>query len=231
MRIKSIFLSLILLIAFASPVLAEDLGTIKVSGYGELSIRPDTCSIEFVIISKHEDQLRALEENTRKNKDLVDSFFKAGLAEKDLVTSDYSISPSSEYDSQGVKLKDYYLIRNSLEVTIRDLDKIGSFIALGLEAGADSVGYLNYSSSRADQAYNRALELAIRDARAKVELMTKTLGLDLKRISSLEETSSSNYGGASRDYKNLDAFKEMASPDIQVGDLSIRASVNMEAIY
>jgi len=231
MRIKSFLLGLFIgILTISSPVLAAENSVIKVTGQGKVALKPDICNLEFRIISKDKDQVKALEDNNIRSERLVKSFIEANIKEEDIETSSISIRPVINYEKN--QELEGYLVTNSINITIRDIKEIGRYIDLGIRNGGNFGGNLIYSSSKASDAYNEALRLAILDGQKKTNKIAATIGTRVKELIRVEEISRDYYN---RNLVSYDLVEEKTSatniPDIKVGDIIIEASVSLESIY
>lgn len=234
MKLRHLFLSaLIFLLGMTGTSYAAENGIIKVSGQGRITLKPDMASVEFRVISKDKNQNKALEENSIRSKQLIEVFRAENIKDEDIETIDLNLRPVMNYENNREEL-DYYMVTNTIELTIRNIDKLGKFIELASNNGVDSIGYIRYDSSRSNEAYNQALKMAVEDAKSKTNLLGQALGVNIKAVSKLEESSSNHYRPNTVRY---DALEESAlgagkaAPEIKLGDLNIEASVIMESIY
>ena len=118
-----------------------------------------------------------------------------------------------------------YVFRDLIEVRIRNLKQVSRVISAALDAGAQKLALLQFSSSRVEQVGQEALEEATRQARHNAELMAKASGGRLGRpleLTTQREPSSCNAlfnvrGAQTRD----NTYDPMAAPP----GAELRASV------
>lgn len=232
MKFKSFLLGLLVgVFAISSPVLAAENSSIRVTGQGRVSLKPDRCKVEFKVISRDKDQKKALLDNNLRSQALVKAFMEAGIGEEDIETSNISIRPVINYE-KSEKIEGY-LVTNSLGINIKDITSIGKYIDLGVKNGGDFAGNLVYSSTRASEGYNEALKKAIFDARKKTEVIATSLGVKLKSVTRVEELSRNYYDSniVNYDLAKEESISSSQLPEIIVGDIIIEASINLESNY
>ena len=59
---------------------------------------------------------------------MLDALKKAGVEEKDLRTTNFSIWPSQQYGPDGTVTGTIYMVDNTVYVTVRDLDGLGDLL-------------------------------------------------------------------------------------------------------
>ena len=74
-----------------------------------------------------------------------------------------------------------------MEVTIREVENIGTIIADALAAGVTNYDGLSFSAMDTEQAYDAALEMAVADAQRKAEAIAGAAGRELVGIMKIEE--------------------------------------------
>jgi len=103
--------------------------TITVQGEGSVSAKPDTASINAGVLAEAKTAREALSANTEKMTKVFDAIKSAGIKEKDIRTSGFSInavyshSPRRPDGSHEDPKITGYRASNNVTVIIRDLDK------------------------------------------------------------------------------------------------------------
>lgn len=148
---------------------------VATTGLGEARVQPDRATILFAVETRAPTAARAGSDNARRQRAVLDTLRKLGLAEGQLSTTGYSVSPEMRYDGKQPQLVGY-LARNSVQVDVRRIDQVGSLIDAALAAGANVVSSLRFFSSRADEARRTALADAVAKARADADAMARAAG-------------------------------------------------------
>lgn len=167
-------------------------GSIFVSGEGKLKLKPDTATIKFTVETTSEDRVKALEENAKKMDKVIKELKKKSVKDDQIETSQVSINPiyKHEMEEPYEQVLEGYQVINSISVKTKELDKIGGLIDISVKAGSNRIDGIAYSSSKANEYYNQALELAVKSAKEKAEIIAKASGAKIKSINSINE----NYG-------------------------------------
>ena len=126
---------------------------------------------------------------------MIDALTAFGIDAKDIRTTSFSIWPFDKYDpvtgvSTGEK---YYAVDNTVYVTVRDLDKLGSLLDTVIGAGANTVNSIQFDVADKDAALKQARADAVADAKAKAEELAQAAGLSVGEIRSISFTDSQYY--------------------------------------
>jgi uncharacterized protein YggE len=173
-----------------TPVPADSLRTISVSGMGRVSASPDTASVMFGIESRNEALAVAQDEVTANTETLTAMLLEKGIAQDDILTASYDVFPVNEYDRNGNFVGiDHYQVTLNLSVTVRDLDLVGTLLDEGVTSGATYVGGISFYVEDPGPYMNEAREAAVNDARVKADQYAQLSGAVITGVFSIEETS------------------------------------------
>ena len=154
---------------------------IAASANGEVKSSPDRATILFSVETRAATAAEASAQNAEQQTAVLQALRAAGLAEGDVGTVSYTISPNMEYDqARGTSRVAGYIARNSVRAEVRDLAKVGQVIDAAIKAGANEVSSLQFSTSRAEQLRLEAIKSAVgqacREATALAAAAGGTLG-------------------------------------------------------
>ena len=111
----------------------------------------------------------------------------AGVPKKDIRTSLLSVQPRYDYrDGMPPQLSGYELA-NVVEATVRDLARLGDVIDGSLKAGATSMDSLMFRLADPAFAEREARVLAMKEARARADVLAEAGGLSITGVSSVVE--------------------------------------------
>lgn len=227
-----IILVLVMLMSFTSIGFAEEVkGRIVVSSKASVKLKPDTANLTFTIITNNKNQVKALEENNKISNNVVKELEKIKISKDDILSSSIYIEPVYDYEKDPSVIVNYRAV-NNITVSTKKLDDLSKIVNTSIKAGANSLSNINYSNSNTNTSYYKALELAIKDANKKADMIGKTLNLkNLKPV--LIEESSRNYVPVKESNLDLNMIKEESSSTtpIYIEDLEIYASVKIEFAY
>lgn len=227
-----IILVLVMLMSFTSIGFAEEVkGRIVVSSEASVKLKPDTANLTFTIITNNKNQVKALEENNKISNNVVKELEKIKISKDDILSSSIYVEPVYDYEKDPSVIVNYRAV-NNITVSTKKLDDLSKIVNTSIKAGANSLSNINYSNSNTNTSYYKALELAIKDANKKADMIGKTLNFkNLKPV--LIEESSRNYVPVKESNLDLNMIKEESSSTtpIYIEDLEIYASVKIEFAY
>jgi len=205
--------------------------TITVSDTGEIYAKPDLALTTFSVITEAKTVGEALSENTKKMNAVIDFVKGQGVEAKDLKTAGFYIYPRYEWYEkneiypQGKRVLVGYEVQQSLEVKIRNMEKIGDIIEGATEAGANQVGDLQFTIDKQDELKSQARKQAIEKAKAKGKELASQLGVKLVRIVNFSESSQLPYYPLKLEAAAPEAGGE--APQIETGENKIAVTVTI----
>jgi len=214
----------------------ESNNTLTVSDTGEIYAKPDLAITTFSVISDAKTVAKAMSDNTVKMNAIIDFLKKQDIKESDLKTTNFSIYPkydwikATEFYPSGKQVLSGYEVQQSLEVKIRNMEKIGDIIQGATDAGSNQVGNLQFTIDKEDDLKAQARKEAIKKAKDKAKELASQLGVSLVRISSFSENSS-----GARPYHDSYMAKEaygvggeaVPSANVLTGENKISVSVSI----
>ena len=172
--------------------------TISVSGTGDVFAIPDTATFSVTVQEDAKDVKSAQDAATKKSNDIIAYLKGAGIAEKDIQTADYSVSPQYDYSREvcssgycppGKPTLSGYRVSQTLTVKTKDTKKAGELLSGVGSRGAAQVSGLSFTIDNQDVLEAQARDKAIKDARSKAEALAKSLGVSLVRVVGFSENS------------------------------------------
>jgi uncharacterized protein YggE len=121
-----------------------------------------------------------------------------------------------------------YVARNTVEVRIDAIDRVGDILEIAVASGATAVGGIRFDLKDRARLEREALRLAVADARAKAEAAAAGAGQSIARIVSIAEQ-----GTPSRPpmpyLREAGALQADAAPPISAGQIELRSQVTLTA--
>lgn len=202
---------------------------VTVEGTGKVTAKPDVASVNIGIISEGITVQEVQKQNTDKMNAIISAVknqFK--IEDKDIETNNYTINPKYDW-SQKVQRIVGYSINQSINVKIRDFDKVGEILAKASELGANSVNGPQFIIDDSEVYKAQAREKAIAQAKEKAKVLADQVGIDLGRIVSFNEF---NPGYPTPMYESAAGFSDQAMlkssvPSIQAGSDEVIVNVNI----
>lgn len=205
--------------------------TIVVQGSGEVKTVPDSANITFSVSTKEKEATAAQAKNEETVNLVISTILSDGVLEKDVKTTGMSLHEQYDYSGSEPKLTGYEA-SSSIDVTIREVENLGSIIANALEAGVTNYYGLSFSATDTKGAYEEALKGAVRDAQAKGEAIAEAAEREILSIMSIEEQSVGQ--GLVVEVPRTDAVMEAAASSNDVGGIStgeITTSARVKVTY
>jgi len=170
------------LMLISAPVLAQNTGIIppipqiSVSSRGEVKVNPDRATIQISVQTKGATAAAAAADNASKQKAVIDALRALGLGDKDISTSDYSVTPEQRYEPNKEPTVVGYNVTNTLSVEVASLKMVGPVIDAALAKGANMITSLQFSSSNTEAARRQAITIAVQRARGDAEAAARAAG-------------------------------------------------------
>jgi len=169
--------------------------TITVVGEGKTSIKPDIARVNIGVEVMKESVQEASAENKATVEAVLEALKAAGVEERDIQTSGYSVYVE-RYGTEGPLAENdlRYRVSNNVNVKIRDLEDVGSLLDAAIEAGANNIYGVEFALDDASEARSLARANAVENALAKAEELAELAGVEVGQIVSLSEIIGSSGG-------------------------------------
>ncbi|MFN8551598.1 MAG: SIMPL domain-containing protein [Candidatus Obscuribacterales bacterium] len=192
----SLSLSLCGIVSAALPGLAVEMKdlppSVSVTGEGHAFAKPDQAQISMGVVSDAKTAAVALKNNTDKMNSLMSTLKSKGIAEKDILTSNFSVNPQYRYDNINGQQRPSivgYQVSNEVHVKIRNLPTLGDILDAVITAGANNVNGISFSLAEPDSVLDQARQKAMADAKRKAELYAGAAGVKVGRVLYITESS------------------------------------------
>lgn len=166
---------------------AGRLTRVTVSGEALVESQPDTAVIQLAVVTQNASATEAQESNASLTEAVVRAVRAAAGAGAEVKTSGYSLQPQYAYKEGAPPTITSYQARNSVTVTMGELNRVGAVIDAAGRAGANSVDNLSFTLRRDEQPRDRALGDATREALRKARVMAEALGGRVVRVVEVQE--------------------------------------------
>ncbi|MBI3619356.1 SIMPL domain-containing protein [Candidatus Peregrinibacteria bacterium] len=161
--------------------------TIVVSGEGKAFSVPDIAQASFGVQTDTMASAKIAMDSLQKRMNAVlDATKNAGIAEKDIQTQQFSLSPSYDWNNGTQTLKGYQA-SETFVVKIRNLDAVGDVLTAATNAGANQAGNVEFTLDNPEATAAKAREDAIAQAKTKAQHLASDLGMHLGRVRAFSE--------------------------------------------
>jgi len=200
---------------------------IVTTGEAEVKRAPDRAWVTVVAESRAKDPKEAQRLNVAAMSAVMEKLKGMNLGEDAIRTTGYELHPEYDYANNRQTLRGY-LARNSIEVRVDEIARVGDVLGAAVGSGATTVGGLRFGLKDRDGAEREALRQAVADARARAEAAASGAGVQIARIQRIEEQRMSV--PEPRPMMRTMAAESMmadAAPPITPGTIEIRAVVRL----
>ena len=188
-HLSSLLLTASLALPFAAPAFAEGAGQITVTGSATLDVAPDIATISLGVTTNGDTAAAAMAANNAVLAGVLARLRAAGIAERDLQTSNLSLNPNwVGYDSGSVPTIANYTASNILTVRVRALDSLGAVLDAAITDGANTLNGLTFGLAEPRPTEDAARAAAVADAIARARLFAEAAGTGLGPIVSISES-------------------------------------------
>lgn len=173
----------------AAPAAAHAAATLTVVGEARVSAIPDMAVLTTGAVSSAKTADEALGANSKAVTAVIEALKAAGIAPADIATQNFSIQPQYAYPAQGSreppKLTGFE-VRNSVRVTVRNLDALGPLLDKVVQSGANQASGLSFSVSDPAKLQREAQLASVKDALDQAKALAAAAGVRLTRINSIQ---------------------------------------------
>lgn len=211
-----------------APALNEPV--VVVTGEGLVKAAPDRAFVTFAAESRSKNPKDAQTQNAKSMSSVHERLLAAGIPKDAIRTLSYDLHLESDWVN-GRQVPRGYVARNTIEVRVDEITRVGEIIDIGITNGANSVHGVRFDLKQREMLEREALKRATADARARAEAAAAGAGAAIGRVLRIEEPS--------RGYPvppPMPMMREMAAAQdarpatpVIAGEIEIRATVVLTA--
>jgi hypothetical protein len=184
--------ALALAAATAADAQAQPSRLLTVTGQGEVKGAPNQAQLSAGVVTTAKTAAAALAANTRAMNAVFATLKKAGVADKDMQTSDFSVQPqyssiNASSSSSGQQRVTGYQVSNTVSVTVENLAALGPTLDALVSSGANSIGEIAFGIKDPRPLLAQARAAAVADAVLRAQTYAKAAGVTLGPITSISE--------------------------------------------
>jgi uncharacterized protein YggE len=188
-------------LAFSLPLGAQETdaqGRIVVVGEGQVSAAPDKAVITLGARHSAQNAAVALEKTNMAVQAILSRMKELGVDPADMQTSSLSLNPiwgkTRSYENGDIAAPKGFEASNTVQVTLRDLERLGEVLDQVAEEGANSFSGFRFGVIDPQPLLDAARKAAVSDARRKAELYALAAGVSLGKVVLISEDTSSGAG-------------------------------------
>ena len=219
----------------AQSALAATSTLLSLSAQGKSARTPYLAIFSAGVVTQGATASEALAANAAAMNRVIATLKKAGLADKDIQTSQISLNPvysQPEYGPNGMPRQEPritgYQAVNNVSIRSRNVSGFGKILDALVAAGANQVNGPSFQMAEPAAAMDEARLDAMKAARARADLYARAAGLRVVRIVSISE--SGGYSPPQPIYARAMKVEAAAAPTpIQLGE--VEAEVNLSVQF
>ena len=215
--------------AVAAPALAQSASadpafaatTLNLTADGEVKAAPDEATITLGVQTKAATAGQAMTENAARMYQVMAALRRAGIADRDVQTSNINLSAEYDYQQNQPPRLTGYAASNDVTITVNDLKRLGGALDAVVAAGANQINGVSFGLKDPLAAEDAARRAAVTALRAKADLYAQATGYHVARLVNLSEG-----GGYSPGPVRVMAMAKAPAPTpVSAGELTVRISV------
>lgn len=216
------------------PLAERPVPVIRVAGLGEAKLSPDMAIVSMAVRREAETAREALTANNEAMAATIAAMKAAGVSDKDLQTSGFSIQPRWFYPrnnkSNGGSDEEPrivgYTVTNQLTMRVRDLSKLGELLDKSVTLGVNQGGNVRFANDDPASALAEARAAAMRDARKRAETLAEAAGVALGPVLEISENATRPQAVPIARARTMEmAADASASVPVEAGENSYKVTV------
>ena len=185
------------LFTIALPVLAHDPAGeapphLAVAGHGEVRTAPDEAQVRLGIEVQDATARAAQQRANAVASGILSAVGETGVPREDVQTAELMLFPVHAQGEPEAEAREprivAYRASNVVTVRVRDLERLGAVLDAGIRAGANRIEGVDFRLRDDLAARDRALGLAVAEARRKAQALAAAAGLQLGEVLALVES-------------------------------------------
>jgi hypothetical protein len=201
--------------------------TLSLSAHGETKIVPDQATITLGVQTTAPVAAQAMAENAERMAAVTTALHRAGVADKDIQTSNLSLGAQYTYAANEPPKLTGYQASDEVTITVEDLARLGPAVDAVTAAGANQINGISFGLKDSSAAEDQARLAAVKALRAKAELYAAATGYRVARLVSLSEGGAYEAGPVVRPLMMAAQARVQAVPTtVSSGELTVGIDVN-----
>jgi uncharacterized protein YggE len=160
--------------------------SIVTRGRAIVTARPDRAFVTIAAESRSRNSADAQKQNAAAMTAVLQKIEQAGIPKDAVRTIGYELQPEFDY-ANGRQTFRNYLARNTVEVRLDDIDRVGIVIDAAAAGGATTISGIRFDVRNRDALERDALRQAVADARARADAAAAGAGAAIDRVVRIEE--------------------------------------------
>jgi len=196
---------------------------------GKATIVPDIAKVSLGIEEQGQSLKQVQNAVNTKSKNLTDSLKKLGIDEKDIRTTNYSVSPEYDHSRSPYRINGYRVLTN-YEVKVTNFESINEVLTVATTSGTNVVGNISFeiNETTKEEVLNTAREEAVKKAKSKAEGLAKASGITLGKIINVSESFGTDYPRPIMYTKDaMGGAEQLEVANIQAGETELEVTISL----
>jgi len=198
---------------------------IIVSGEGVIKATPDQAWINIGVESRSKVSKDAQQRNAEVMTAVQQKIAAFSIPKDAIKTTAVDLQLEFDY-ANGKQTPRGYVARNTVEVRVDDLARLGDVLDAVVASGATTIHGLRFDVKQREQIEATALQAAVKNATAKAQAIATGASRAVDRIIRIEEVSSGGPVPMMKNFAMARAGADASTP-VEAGELEIRAQVRL----
>jgi uncharacterized protein YggE len=225
MKFVTLALLSLLLGATSANAQAVDPPQVVVTGEAIVKATPDQARISIGAESRSKVSKEAQQRNADAMTAVQQKIASFGIPKDAIKTTAIDLQMEFDYNN-GKQTPRGYVARNTIEVRVDDLAKLGDVLDAVVASGATTIHGLRFDIKKRDEIERSALQAAVGNAMTKAEAVAIGAKRTVDRVIRIEESFAGG-GGPQPMVRQFKAMSAEASTPVEAGELEIRAQVRL----
>ena len=225
-KLTAILLALVLTVLV--PLALAD-SEICVNGRGEVYVPADKAFVSVGVQMALQNVQEAQKNVNERINTIRTKLLEAGIDGDDINTDNINIYAYTEFDDAGNE-KTLYHVSSMLTVRVTDTDRTGEVIDIAFAAGANVLNGVTFTATETAEAEKEAMQLAVKNAREKAEILAEAAGLKITAVDKIAEGYSGSFDSGLNVFDRVAAKEEAASygaTEIHAAKILVSAEVTV----
>ncbi len=201
-----------------------NLRTLTLNATSTITAQPDIAIVTVGVKTQNDSAAKALSANNDQMRRIYQTLAQYGIEKKDIRTVNLNLYRREERDNKGKVVRRYYVATNTVQVTVRDLAKVGEVLGAVVQDGANSIQGIRFDLSNRDELLKQAQLAAVEQARERAKAIAEAAGAELGDVRSI---SFQTVAPVPRVMLSAAMPKSADSVPVSGGEMTISATVNM----
>ena len=200
--------------------------TLGANGSGQVYLVPDVAYINIGIRVDADEVSDALSKNNSQANSIAEALQQLGVDKKDIQTSNFNVYPMMDYGMDGEVTRRYYVVENTVYITVRKLASLGELLDTVVRSGANTINGISFDVLDKTAAQAEARDMAIANAKAEAEAIAASAGVKLGNLQSVN-VYASGVSVPMYDAKGIGGAAMESAVPISAGQLKISVEANL----